>query len=156
MHRSAVHVHAQIRLARPSERGALEALQRRASLSNVGDREALLANPDAIDLPLEQIDAGRVFVIETAGSIRGFAALLPRADGNAELDALFVEPDTWQRGYGRRLIEHCAATARGVGAKAIHVVGNPHAEGFYVACGFEPLGTEVTRFGTGLLMRRLL
>jgi len=151
-----MHEQVEIRLALPSEQDALEALQTRASLSNSGDREALLANPDAIDLPLEQIHAGRVFVIEAGGSIRGFAALLPRTDGNAELDALFVEPDAWQRGYGRRLIDHCAATARRQGAEAIYVVGNPHAEGFYLACGFELIGTEATRFGIGLLMRRVL
>lgn len=30
----------------------------------------------------------------------------------------------------------------------------PHAERFYTACGFEVTGTEHTRFGMGLLMRR--
>ena len=45
-----------------AEQKALEALQLRASLTNDGDREALLANPDAIKIPLEQIAAGRVFV----------------------------------------------------------------------------------------------
>jgi N-acetylglutamate synthase-like GNAT family acetyltransferase len=146
----------QIRLAVPSERRALEALQMRASLSNPGDREALLAHPDAIDLPLEQIAAGHVFVLEDAGSIQGFAAILPRGDGNVELDALFVEPDTRRRGYGRLLVDYCATMARERGAAAIHVVGNPHAEAFYAACGFELVGTTETRFGLGLLMRRLL
>ena len=148
--------HDHIRLALPSERRALEALQTRASLGNAGDRDALLGNPDAIDLPLEQIEAGHVVVLETAGSIRGFAAILPREDGNAELDALFVEPDTWRQGCGRALIDHCAAMARGRGAAALHVIGNPHAEGFYSACGFESMGTATTRFGVGLLMRRVL
>ena len=146
----------QIRVALPSERRALEALQTRASLQNPGDRDALLANPNAIDLPLDQIAAGHVFVLEAAGSIAGFAALLPREDGNAELDALFVEPDAWRQGFGRALIDYCATTARGRGAAALHVVGNPHAEGFYRACGFESIGTATTRFGVGLLMRRVL
>ena len=148
----AVHV----RLARPSERLALEALQARASLANPADREAILANPDAIDLPAEQLDDGQVYVAEVAGSILGFAALLPREDGNAELDALFVEPNIWRQGLGRKLIDHCTVAARLRGAAAIHVVGNPHAEGFYRACGFELVGTTATRFGVGLLMRRLL
>lgn len=43
----------QIRLALPSEQRALEALQMRASLSNPGDRDALLANPDAIESTAE-------------------------------------------------------------------------------------------------------
>ena len=36
-----------IRLAAGGERNDLEALQWRASLANEGDREAMLANPDA-------------------------------------------------------------------------------------------------------------
>jgi N-acetylglutamate synthase-like GNAT family acetyltransferase len=151
-----MHDHAQIRVALASERRALEALQMRASLSNPGDREVLIANPDAVDIPLEQINAGHVFVIEAAGSIKGFAAILPREDGNVELDALFVDPDTGRQGFGRTLIDYCATAARGQGAAALHVVGNPHAEAFYAACGFELVGTEETRFGTGLLMRRVL
>ena len=81
-----------IRPAVISEQKELEDLQRRASLTNVGDRDALLTHPNAIELPTEQIGTGGVFVLEVNGAIAGFAALLPRADGGAELDALFVEP----------------------------------------------------------------
>ncbi|HEY6987003.1 MAG TPA: GNAT family N-acetyltransferase, partial [Bryobacteraceae bacterium] len=66
-----------IRPAVISEQKDLEDLQRRASLTNVGDRDALLAHPDAIELPAEQIAAGAVFVLEQNGAITGFAALLP-------------------------------------------------------------------------------
>ena len=145
-----------IRSALISERQALEALQLRASLNNPGDREALLAQPDAIGVPLEQIDAGQVFVAEVAGSLAGFAVILPKEDRTSELDALFVEPRLWRRGIGRKLIDHCAETARTSGASALYVVGNPHAEGFYRACGFKASGTAQTRFGVGLLLRRLL
>ena len=54
-----------------------------------------------------------------------------------DLDALFVEPATRRRGIGRLLVEHCASVAREHGSTALHVVGNPHAEAFYLACGFE-------------------
>jgi N-acetylglutamate synthase-like GNAT family acetyltransferase len=145
-----------VRSALVSEQKELEALQWRASLNNPGDREALLANPDAIKLPVEQIAAGQVFVAEVAGSVKGFATILPREDGNSELDALFVEPSTWRHGLGRKLIDHCVQAARAQGSSAIYVIGNPHAEGFYTACGFEMLGTTQTQFGTGLLMRKLL
>ncbi|MGZ5193992.1 MAG: GNAT family N-acetyltransferase [Ramlibacter sp.] len=143
-----------VRPAAVSEQNALEAVQWRASLNNPGDREALLANSDAIVLPVAQLEAGGVFVAEVAGSITGFAAILLRDDGDTELDALFVEPGAWRQGVGRVLAEHCAAAARDAGARALHVVGNPHAEGFYRACGFELLGTKEMRFGTGLLMKR--
>ena len=134
----------------------LESLQWRASLNNPGDREALLANPDAIALPLEQIEAGGVFVAERDGLVAGFAAVLPRPDGGAELDALFVEPHLWKHGIGRRLVDHIADVARVRAASFLHVIGNPHAEGFYLSCGFRVTGTADTRFGAGLNMRRPL
>ena len=145
-----------IRPAILSEQKALEALQLRASLKNPGDREALLANPDAIELPLEQIAAGRVFVAELDGAIIGFSAVLPREDGDTELDALFVDPAFWRQGVGHLLIEHCAGVARGRGSAALCVVGNPHAGKFYLACGFRMIGTVATRFGVGQLLRKML
>jgi N-acetylglutamate synthase-like GNAT family acetyltransferase len=143
-----------IRLAVPSEQMELERLQLRASLENAGDRDALLAHPDAIELPVEQIAKGGVFVSEWKGAIVGFAAIEPRADGESELDALFVEPHMQRRGIGRSLIEHCSEVARKRGSTALHVVGNPHAKSFYAACGFEVIGTTETRFGQGLLMQK--
>jgi GNAT superfamily N-acetyltransferase len=143
-----------IRPAQQGERSSLEALQWRASLANPGDRDSLLANPDAIALPDEQIADGHVLVAQLDGVIVGFAAVLPRPDGNAELDALFVEPSLWKRGVGRLLVDHCADLARGRASRLLHVVGNPHAEGFYAACGFRTTGAIETRFGAGLAMQR--
>lgn len=145
-----------IRPAVISEQKELEELQRRASLANAGDRDALLAHPDAIEIPAEQIASGAVFVLEQEGVIAGFAAVLPRDDGDAELDALFVEPTMRRCGFGRSLVEHCCEIARSEGSTFFHVIGNPHAEDFYLACGFKLTGTTETRFGPGLLMRREL
>jgi len=145
-----------IRLAKPSEQRELEQLQLRASLGNAGDRDALLAHPEAIELGVDQIRCGRVFVSEWHGEIVGFAATEPRPDGDCELDALFVEPIMQRRGVGRALVEHSAEIGRKEGATYLHVVGNPHAKSFYLACGFELIGTTETRFGPGLSMRRAL
>ena len=145
-----------IRQANPSEQRVLEELQRRASLNNPGDRDALLEYPDAIAVPIEQIATGRVFVAEQNGAIVGFAAVVPRDDDGAELDALFVEPHQWKRGIGRSLVEHCVDIARARGASFLHVIGNPHAKGFYLACGFVVTGSAETRFGAGLSMQRIL
>jgi N-acetylglutamate synthase-like GNAT family acetyltransferase len=142
-----------IRQAAIAEQKELEDLQLRASLTNAGDRNALLANPDAIEVPLAQIAAGRVFVAECSGTIVGFAAVEPGTDGNSELDALFVDPSMRRRGIARALLERCAALARTRESAALYVIGNPHARDFYRACGFDEIGTSETRFGTGLLMR---
>ena len=142
-----------IRTAAASEKKELEDLQLRASLTNDGDRDALLAHPDAIELPAAQIAAGGVFVAEWKGTIVGFAAVEPRADGESELDALFVDPDMRRRGIARLLVAHCSEVARTRGSSFLCVVGNPHAKEFYLACGFNEMGTSETRFGIGLLMR---
>src|SRR5436305_7717836 len=101
-----------IRAAVMAELQALEAVQLRASLTNAGDREALLANPDAIRIPLEQLAAARVFVAELNGETPGFSAIEPRVDGQIELDALFVEPKIRRHGVGRLMVEYCAQVAR--------------------------------------------
>jgi N-acetylglutamate synthase-like GNAT family acetyltransferase len=145
-----------VRSAVVSERKQLEDLQWRASLNNPGDRDSLLEHPDAIELPIDQIINGGIFVAQVADSVIGFAAVLPRDDGDLELDALFVEPNAWRQGIGRALVEHCASAAKAHGAKSLHVMGNPHAEHFYVACGFEIVGTRQMRFGIGLIMKREL
>lgn len=148
--------HIVIRFALPSERAALEALQWRASLANEADREALLAHPDAISLPVEQLEFQNVFVAERDGAVAGFAAVVPRGDGDAELDGLFVEPAHWRTGIGRALVARSIEHARGFGAGALYVIGNNAARGFYEACGFEVTGTCETRFGPALTMRRAL
>ena len=145
-----------IRAARLDEHALLESLQRRASLNNPGDRDALLAHPEAIALPISQIAESCVFVAEHDGTVAGFAAAVPRPDGGAELDALFVEPHLWKRGIGRRLVDHIATVARQRSASFLHVIGNPHAEGFYRSCGFVVMGTIETQFGIGLDMQRAL
>lgn len=145
-----------IRRANISEQRELEDLQLRASLTNAGDRDALLAHPDAIEVPLAQITAGSVFVAEWNGAIVGFAAVERRADGESELDALFVDPNVRRRGIGRLLIEHCAGVARTRESVALNVVANPHAQDFYTACGFNMIGTSETRFGPALLMRMIV
>jgi putative hydrolase of the HAD superfamily len=145
----------QIRRAVESEREALEALQRRASLANAEHREALLANPDAIELPLRQITAGHVFICEQGGVIVGFYATLPRKDGGIELDGLFVEPDCWRQGVGSRLVKHCVEQSRAHGSASLHVIASPQAESFYAACGFQLIGSANTRFGQAISMRIL-
>jgi N-acetylglutamate synthase-like GNAT family acetyltransferase len=145
-----------IRPAVASEQKTLEALQWRAALSNPGDREAMLANPDAIELPIEQLVAGQVFVLEQDGEIAGFSVILPREDGQIELDGLFVEPKFWRRGLGRMMVDHCAAVSRVLGSSTLHVIGNLHSKEFYVACGFKAYGVAKTRFGEGLLLVKSL
>ena len=136
-----------IRLARASEREALERLQRRASMDEPMYRAQLEAHPDAIELPAEQITAGLVRVAEQDGVLVGFSVLLERSADACELDGLFVEPERMRAGVGRRLVEDAKRIARGRGATRIDVVANPQAVAFYEAVGFDEVGEAQTRFG---------
>jgi len=151
-----VTVSAVARKASISDHPALEALFRRACLANPGDREAILAHPELLVLPVDQIEDGRVFIAERKGVILGFASIADGPAGGTELDGLFVDPSQWRQGVGRMLVNHCAEVAQARGSSELHVVGNYHAEGFYLSCGFEKIGAAETRFGSALLLRRPL
>lgn len=137
-----------LRIAEPDEHEALELLQARASLELPDYREALLANPDAINVPHAQIANGQVIVAELDGEIAGFAAVV-----GGELDGLFVEPDWWGQGIGRALVDAAAHEARKRGL-SLTVIANPSARLFYESCGFTVEGEEQTRFGVALRMSR--
>ena len=140
----------EIRLARREDWQALEQLQRRSSLALDEYREQLEAAPDAISLPVEQVEAGAVIVAELDGRLAGFAAVILGED-RAELDGLFVEPDLWRRGIGAALTDVAVHEARRQGL-AMMVVASPSARGFYEKCGFSVEGPATTRFGPALRM----
>lgn len=137
-----------LRLARPDEHDELEDLQRRASLELPEYRDKLIEHPDAIYLPEGQIANGQVIVAEIAGEIAGFAAVV-----GGELDGLFVEPDLWGQGIGRRLVDAATHEARKRGL-ALKVIANPRAKPFYESCGFSVEGELETRFGPALRMTK--
>jgi GNAT superfamily N-acetyltransferase len=134
------------------EREALEALQRRASLALGEYVELLEAHPDAIELPIGQIQRGEIIVAELDDRPVGFAAVLIDEDV-AQLDGLFVEPELWRRGIGAALIDVAVHKARRQGL-AMTVVANPSARRFYEKSGFSVEGEAQTRFGPALRMSR--
>ena len=137
-----------LRVARPEERDELEELQRHASLELPEYRDQLIADPEAIHLPLSQVANGQVIVAEADGEIAGFAAVV-----GGELDGLFVEPDLWGQGIGRTLVDAATREARRRGL-ALSVIANPRARRFYEHCGFTVEGDEQTRFGPALRMTK--
>jgi GNAT superfamily N-acetyltransferase len=143
-----------IRFGLLGERLPLIELQRRASLAWDDYRDALMANPDAIDLPLIQLEDNCVRVAEVEGKTAGFSVVLAPADGTAELDGLFVEPPLWGSGIGRALVGDAVALARSRGARVMEVTAGPRALGFYEKMGFTRLGEAQTRFGPAIRMRR--
>jgi GNAT superfamily N-acetyltransferase len=142
-----------IRPGVPGDRDALRDVFGRASLSNAGDRAALLANPQVLQWVGESLAEGRTRVAaEEDGTVVGFATTL-RIGTALELEDLFVDPRRMRQGVGRRLIEDALRSALVVGADRVQVVANPHAMAFYESVGFIHDGVAQTRFGPAPRMR---
>ena len=151
------HRAVRVRAAVPSEREALEALQRRASDVWEEYRADLAAHPDAIALEAALVADGRVRVAEgEAGELLGFSVLLAPRDGACELDGLFVEPAAMRGGVGRALVADAVQRARAEGAQRISVIANPRATGFYERVGFVEGEPAQTRFGPAAWMHLTL
>lgn len=92
---------------------------------------------DELTYSESQIDSAdyEFWVCEAEGRIAGFYGLELLSCGDAELDALFVEPELIGRGFGRTLIEHAKKRAAALGIRQLAIQGDPNAESFYEAAG---------------------
>lgn len=86
------------------------------------------------------------FAAERIGCVIGFHAVVPN-DDIAVLDHLWVRPDHIGTGVGRMLFAHAENVARGLGARRLTFVGDPHAEGFYRHLGARKTGLEPAPIG---------
>jgi ribosomal protein S18 acetylase RimI-like enzyme len=140
------HTIGMIRLGTAADLAAASDVYRRASLSNTGDRDNLLAHPEYLILGPEGLAEGRTHVAEEDGSVVGFATWAETA-GTIELEDLFVDPDYMRRGIAAALVNCIAEILRVRGAERLEVTANPHAMGFYRAAGFTDCGVAETNFG---------
>ena len=142
-----------VRSARESDFPDLQRIFRAASLSNAGDRQALLAHPQYLELDPGLIGRGRTQVAtHQDGTVIAFASTSRKAAGVLELDDLFTEPAWRRRGAARRLIEAIVADAHRERVARLDVVGNQHAMAFYRRVGFVPDGPARTALGGGVHM----
>ena len=134
-----------IRTAELADHHEVQDVRRRSSLSNEGDRENILANPDTLDDDPTPLREGRARVALHDDRIIGFATTA--GDDQLELEALFVDPPSMRTGIGRALIEDLVENAKARGITRVNVTANDHALAFYEALGFVNDGLVPTRFG---------
>ena len=139
---------ASIRHAVSADAGVLGDVYRRSSLSNEGDRAALLSHPEALEFSALAVKEHRVRVAVIDERIVGFVTLLATGQ-TGELEDLFVDPDWMLHGIGRTLVQDAVETAREQGLTRVEVTANPHALGFYEKVGFVRNGMTRTPFGPG-------
>ena len=135
-----------IRAAVLGDMPALRDVFRRSSLSGDGDRAALLAHPDALELSDLAVREGRARVAVADDRIVGFATWLSDVD-IFEIEDLFVDPERMGQGIGRALVLDLIAIARGHGVGRVEVTANQHALAFYERVGFVVEDEVTTRFG---------
>jgi GNAT superfamily N-acetyltransferase len=136
-----------IRLGTPADLVALADIYRRASLSNPGDRDRLLAHPEHLVLEPDGLAEGRTQVAEESGLVVGFATWAETDDG-MELEDLFVDPDWMRRGIATALVTRIIDVLRSRGADTLEVTASPDALAFYRAAGFVDIGVTQTTFGS--------
>jgi GNAT superfamily N-acetyltransferase len=136
-----------IRLGVLDDLPAVAGVYRRASLSNAGDRDSLLAHPQHLVLGPEGLAEGRTYVAEESGVVAGFATWA-LAGGAFELEDLFVDPRWRRRGIATALVSRIVDAVRAQGARSLEVTANPHAQAFYSAAGFADCGVAETASGT--------
>ena len=141
------HTGGMIRLGTSADLAGASGVYRRASLSNAGDRDNLLAHPEYLVLGPEGLAEGRTHVAEQDGSVVGFATWAETA-GTIELEDLFVDPGYRRAGIATALVSCIAKVLRARGVERLEVTANPHAMGFYRAAGFIDCGVAETNFGT--------
>jgi N-acetylglutamate synthase-like GNAT family acetyltransferase len=140
-----------IRTARREDLDELSEVFRSASLSNEGDRENLLANPELLELSDQAIVEERVRLAEIDGRTVGFATSA-REGPTVELEDLFVHPDWTRRGVATRLIADLVESSRAAGASTVAVTANHHAMAFYLSVGFRGTAKVETAFEPGTRM----
>jgi ribosomal protein S18 acetylase RimI-like enzyme len=146
-------VSVQIRDATVDQISALEALQLRASLVAPEYRNQLLAHPEVIHLPLNDVTERRTRAAILGQRLAGFSVVHTVDDASCELDGLFVDPDLMGRGIGRELVMDVARSMQAKGIKHIEVTSNPAAVGFYARLGFVQGADATTLFGPAPRMR---
>ena len=137
-----------IRLGTPADLIAVTGVYRRASLSNPGDRDRLLAHPEYLVVEPDGLTEGRTHVAEESGSVVGFATWAETDNGSMELEDLFVDPKWMRRGIATALVNCIADVVRSRAADTLEVTASPDALEFYRSVGFIDVGFAETSFGS--------
>ena len=131
-----------VRPARIEEAAALSELCVRSKAVWGYDDAFMALAHKVLQVGLEEIAAGDVWVATTGGgSIAGVVTLASGDQpGTLDLGKLFVEPRHIRGGFGRALLDHVVREARRRGAKRLTILADPFAAAFYERMGARRVG----------------
>lgn len=126
-----------IRAAAADEAAAISALALRSKAHWGYSDEFMQACRAELTYTATQIESGEYEfgVCEVGDRLAGFYALEFRGGKDAELEALFVEPEFIGHGIGRMLMDHAKKKSADSGITRLIIQGDPNAVRFYEAAG---------------------
>ncbi|MFN8661253.1 MAG: GNAT family N-acetyltransferase [Thermomicrobiales bacterium] len=138
-----------IREARPDEAPLLSELAQRSKGHWGYDAAFLEACRADLTLSPQDIADSASFVCEGPQGVLGFSRVVLMDERTAELDALFVDPESIGTGAGKMLWERSVTAARELGAQDLLLQSDPHAEGFYLSRGARRIGEAASALVPG-------
>lgn len=96
------------------------------------NQEFLESCREDLEVSEEEIENDLVYILEEGGRILGFYLFSYKLN---ELDALFIDHDYIQKGYGKVLWEHLVQELSLRGIREFEIVADPNAAGFYRRMG---------------------
>ena len=148
---TAIHV----RTASPGDLPDVQAVFRRSSLSNEGDRALFVPHPELLHLDGGSIAERRTRVAVAGAQLVGFASTSVRV-GAVEIEELFVDRGWMRRGIGRALVTDVLASSRRAARSAVEVDANSAAVEFYAKLGFVPTAEVALEHGPAIRMRLVI
>jgi len=129
-----------LRPALPNEAPALTALSLRSKAFWGYDAVFMRACVEELTLYPSDLAPETFMVAERDQVVAGLAQIAP-LDSDADLLALFVDPDHMGHGVGRALFDWSLDAARMMGANRLMIEADPGAEPFYTRMGAVTIGT---------------
>jgi len=128
-----------IRAPRAGEAEALTELALTAKASWGYDAAFMAACRDELTVTAERLADWDYWVADLDGRLAGLIAL-SHADGVAELEDFFVDPQAQGRGVGKALMAAFLDACRAKGLSLVRVAADPNAEPIYARLGYRTVG----------------
>src|SRR5438445_8346960 len=94
-----------------------------------------------ITITSEFVTKNEVYMAANREEILGFYALVI-ADGQAELEHMWIRPEHIGAGIGKELFVHAMQRAASLSVEAVGITADPNAEGLYQHLGAKRIGAE--------------
>ncbi|MEH0157209.1 GNAT family N-acetyltransferase [Limibacter armeniacum] len=131
----------QLMVALPSDHKILTEVTKRSKAFWGYSPEQMEKWEEELTITMSYIVANQVYKLMIDNKLVGYYALLKAENTDKiKLDNLFVLPEYMGKGYGKVLLEDCICRVKEQGFNVLTLDADPHAESFYIHCGFKTVG----------------